>query len=95
MTFNLNFAVTSSTMNVSYLMPRSAGRQFAPPRPPPPPDVVCEAGVGVVAGGEVLGVLPPVLVRPAGRVVVHHPVSAPRPSSAGQADALLGAAVQA
>ena len=81
-------------MNVSYLVPWSAGRQFAPPGPPPPPDVVCEAGVGVVAGGEVLGVLPAVLVRAAGGVMVDHPVPAPSPPAPRQPHALLAAAVQ-
>ena len=75
-------------------MPGSTGGQFTPPGPPSPADIVSEAGVRVVAGGEVLGVLPPVLVRAPGGLVVHHPVSTPAPASSRQTDALLGAAVQ-
>ena len=59
-----------------------------------PADVVSEARLGVVAGGEVLGVLPPVLVRAPGGLVVHHPVSTPAPASSRQTDALLGTAVE-
>ena len=75
-------------------MPGSTGGQLTPPGPPSPADIVSEAGVRVVAGGEVLGVLPPVLVRAPGGLVVHHPVSTPAPASSWQTDALLGAAVQ-
>ena len=48
----------------------------------------------MVAGGEVLGVLPAVLVRAAGGVMVHHPVPAPSPPAPRQPHALLAAAVQ-
>ena len=59
-----------------------------------PADVVSKARLGVVAGGEVLGVLPAVLVGAAGGVMVDHPVPAPRPPAPGQPHALLAAAVQ-
>ena len=75
-------------------MPGSTGGQLTPPGPPSPADIVSEGGVRVVAGGEVLGVLPPVLVRAPRGLVVHHPVSTPAPASSRQTDALLGAAVQ-
>ena len=81
-------------IDATHPMPGSTGGQFTPPGPPSPADIVSEAGVRVVAGGEVLGVLPPVLVRAPGGLVVHHPVSTPAPASSWQTDALLGAAVQ-
>ena len=59
-----------------------------------PPDIICECWLRMVAGGEVCGVLPSVLVSSPGRVVVNHPVPDPGPAAAGQPHTLLGGAVQ-